>query len=170
MWRLDTFLSGVRNCASGTICASLSWGGTSGGTAYGLQLEERKATGLDCFTMLHMSEVQQSSPACLAAFASGPMVFSFMSLPPSNFSIWSLDNVSACHTRLSSWACLATQTLPFFGHFACCWNPFTRLKVKKDVCILFPQVYQTISNILSSVGCAMQDAKRTEKSKEQLLN
>lgn len=75
MWRLDTFLSGVRKCASGTICASLSWGGTSGGTAYGLQLEERKATGLDCFTMLHMSEVQQSSPACLAAFASGPMVF-----------------------------------------------------------------------------------------------
>lgn len=136
----------------------LPWGGTSRGTAYGLQLEEWKATGLDCFRMLHMSNVKQSSPACLAAFASRPMVFFFMSLSLSNFSIWSLDNFSACRTRLCSWPCLATQTLPFFGHFACRWNPFSRLKMKKDVCLLFPQVYQTISNIPSSVGCAMQDA------------
>lgn len=54
----------------------------------------------------------------------------------------------------------------FFGHFACRWNPFTRLKMKKDVCLLFPQVYQTISNIPSSAGCAMQGARRTEKPKE----
>lgn len=113
---------------------------------------------LGCYTWAKWSKVKQSSPACLAAFASRPVVFSFMSLSLSTFSIWSLDNFSACHTRLCSWACLATQTLPFFEHFACCWNPFTRLKVKKDVCLLFPQVYQTISNIPSTVGCAMQDA------------
>lgn len=47
---------------------------------------------------------------------------------------------------------------PSFGHFACRWDPFTRLEMKKDVCLLFPQVYQMISNIPSSVSRAMQDA------------
>lgn len=104
------------------------------------------------FRMSHMSKVKQSPPTRLAAFASHPMVFSFMSLSLSNFSIRSLDNFSACHTRLCSWACLATHTLPLLVHFACCCNSFARLKMK-DVRFLFPQVYQTISNIPSSRLC-----------------
>lgn len=133
------------------------WGGTSGRTASSLQLKERKATGLDCFRMLHVSKVQQSFSARLSAFAPCPM-FSFRPFLFATSSDPLTIYFSACHTRLCSWACLATRTLPFFGHFACSWHPFTRLKMKKDVCLLFPQVYQRISNIPSSVGCAMQDA------------
>lgn len=59
------------------------------------------------------------------------------------------------HALLLSLPCNTNSS--FLWTPSCCWNPFTRLKMK-DVCLLFPQVYQRISNIPSSVGCAMQNA------------
>lgn len=46
---------------NGTICAPTPWGGKPGGAAYGSQSEEWKASGLDCFRMLHTSKVKQFS-------------------------------------------------------------------------------------------------------------
>lgn len=50
---------------------------------------------------LHVSKVQQSSPAHLSAFAPCPMFFSCMSLSLCNFSIWSLVHLSTCQTRFA---------------------------------------------------------------------
>lgn len=101
-----------------------------------------------------------SPPTCLAAFASCPRVFLYV---PFSFQLFHLLPLHTFTLEL-----VLQHKLRSFGHFACCWDPFTKLEMKKDVCLLFPRVYQTINNISSSVSCSMQDA-RIEKSKEQLL-
>lgn len=102
--------------------------------------------------LLH--HVQRSFPLC-------PLLFQTFPFDPLT--------VSQHVTHAFALQLVLQHKLPSFGHFACRWDPFTRLEMKRDDCLLFPQVYQMFSNSPSSVSCAMQDARRTEKSKEQLL-
>lgn len=91
----------------GTIFAPTPWGGKPGGTTYGSQLEEWKATGLDCFTMLHISKVKQFSNM----FSS----FWIMSkgLPLCSFLFQTFPFAPIAHFH--SWTCLATQTSLFWA-------------------------------------------------------
>lgn len=91
----------------GTICAPTPWGGKPGGTAYGSQLEEWKATGLDCLRMLHTSKVKQFSNM----FSS----FCIMSkgLPLCSFLFQTFPFAPIAHFH--SWTCLATQTSLFWA-------------------------------------------------------
>lgn len=91
-----------------------------------------------------------SSPTRLAAFASCPRVFLYVHFSSKLFHLLPL--------HAFTFEPALQHKLPSFGHLACCWDPFTRLEMKKDVCLLFPQVYQAINNIPSSVSCSMQDA------------
>lgn len=91
-----------------------------------------------------------SPPTCLAAFASCPRVFLYVPFSSQLFHLLPLHTFTL--------KLVLQHKLRSFGHFACCWDPFTKLEMKKDVCLLFPQVYQTINNISSSVSCSMQDA------------
>lgn len=92
-----------------------------------------------------------SSPTRLAAFASCPRIFLYVPCSSKLFHLLPLHTFTL--------ELVLQHKLPSFGPLAYCWDPFTRLEMKKDVCLLFPQVYQTIINIpSSSVSCSMQDA------------
>lgn len=132
------------------ICAPTSWRGKPEGTACGSQLEEWKATGLDYFRMLHTTEVKQFSSMFSSFCIMSNGLFLYVPFSSKVFHLLPLHTFAL--------ELVLQHQLPSSGHFACHWDPFTRLEMKKDVCLLFPQVYQTISNIPSSVSCSMQDA------------
>lgn len=137
-----------------TIYVSSSWAGKPGRTAYGSQLEEWKAAGLGGFRMLHMSKVKFSSMFNSFCIMSNGL---FLHVPFSfrRFHVLPWRCLSMSHLCTFALKFVLQHQLPSLGHFACCWDPFTRLEMKEDVCLLFLHMN---SNIPSSASCSMQDA------------
>lgn len=144
MCKQDCMCSPVLGWNTWWNCLSLTVGGMEG---YRTGLIWLICTWAKCNKVLQLiyqllHHVQCSFPVCPFLFATSPF-----------------DPLSTCqhvkHALLLSLYCNTNSS--FLWTPSCCWNPLTRLKMK-DVCLLFPQVYQRISNMPSSVGCAMQNA------------
>lgn len=94
----------------GTTCVSSSWGGKPGGTAYGSQLEEWKAAGLDGFRMSHRSKVKQFSSMFSSFCIMSNGVF-FLDVP-----------FSFQHFHLLPWQCLSMSHMPLLSNLSCHTN------------------------------------------------
>lgn len=99
--------------------------------------------------MLHTSKVKQSSNT----FSSFCIMSKGLPLCPFLFQTFPFAPIAHFHSR----TCLVTQT-SFFWALCLLLGSLHKARDEEDVCLLFPQVYQTINNIHSSVSCSMQDA------------